>query len=376
MQKYDYVIVGAGLFGAVFAHETTKLGKKCLVIEKRNHIGGNCYTERINGIDVHKYGPHIFHTSNEKVWKYIQQFGEFNSFINQPVAISDGKTYNLPFNMNMFSKVWGITKPEEAIEIIKKESSEYQHLNPKNLEEQALKLVGKTIYELFIKGYTEKQWGKKCTELPPDIIKRLPVRFTYDNNYYDDLYQGIPKEGYTKLIENMLDGIEVRLNTSFHDWVLDCSTGRVSDKSEKLIYTGMIDELLDYKYGRLEYRSLKFVEIEKETTNYQGSAVINYPSLDVPYTRSIEHRHFNKDTVSDKTILSYEFSVDYKEGMIPYYPIGNQKNRKLHEKYLKLVKADNIYPAGRLGDYKYYDMDDTIENALQLVNTLNRVRVE
>lgn len=361
----DYLIVGAGLFGSTFAHQAKKQGKKCLVIDQRSHVGGNCYTENVNGIEVHRYGAHIFHTSNETVWAFINQFADFNHFINQPVAYVDGETFNMPFNMNMFSKVFGITRPQEAMDFIRTETLAYKDLEPKNLEEQAIKLVGTTIYQKFIKGYSEKQWNKDCKELPPEFIKRLPVRFTYDNNYFDDTYQGIPKKGYTRLIELMLLGTEVKLNTPYRPGQF---------KAKKIIYTGMIDEFFDYRYGSPEYRSLKFIDIEKSVSNYQGCAVINYPSKEVPYTRSIEHKHFNY-TNTPNTIISYEFPIDYrpKSQDIPYYPVGNSRNKTIYEKYLKLTREiPDVVFAGRLGSYQYNDMDDTIENALNLSSELQQ----
>lgn len=361
---YDYLIVGAGMFGSVFAYLANKANKKVLVIDQRNHVGGNCYTENVDGINVHKYGAHIFHTDNQEVWEFINQFGEFKPFINQPIAIINNQSYNLPFNMNTFSRVFGVTKPEEIIDIIDKETSEYKDVEPQNLEEQALKFVGKTIYEMFIKEYTEKQWGKKCTELPKEIIKRIPIRLTYDNNYFNDKYQAIPIGGYTSLFNNMLNNIEVKLNTT------ENSIRNTNLKFNTIIYTGMIDEYFDYSLGELEYRSLKFVEVEKETENYQGNAVCNYPSKNIGYIRSIEHKHFLNDQ-SAKTIISYEFSVKYKRGMIPFYPIQTDKNIKLYDKYCELAKEyKNIYFSGRLGNFKYFDMDDTIENAMSLAKQL------
>ena len=359
---YDYIIVGAGLFGATCAYELNKQGKKVLVIDKRNHIGGNIYTELKEGINVHKYGAHIFHTSNKEIWDYINQFGEFNNYINSPIARYKDETYNLPFNMNTFSKIWNdVFLPEDAIKHIEEERFKEE---PTNLEEQAMSLVGKTIYEKLVKEYTEKQWGKDCKELPPFIIKRLPVRFTYNNNYFNDIYQGIPKEGYTKLIERMLDGIEVKLNTDF-----------LNDKeyyesiSDKIIYTGTIDGYYDYCYGKLEYRSLRFEEEVLDIDNWQGNAVINWTSHRVPFTRTIEHKHFNND-VSSKTIISYEFPC--KNDLEPYYPINNEQNDKLYQKYKKLAETSkNVLFGGRLGSYKYYDMDKTIEEALKLVEVLN-----
>lgn len=359
---YDYIIVGAGLFGATCAYELNKCGKKVLVIDKRNHIGGNIYTELNEGINVHKYGAHIFHTSNKEIWNYINQFGEFNNFINSPIARYKNETYNLPFNMNTFSQIWkDVFLPEDAIKKIEEERFKGE---PTNLEEQAMSLVGKTIYEKLVKEYTEKQWGKDCKDLPTFIIKRLPVRFTYNNNYFNDIYQGIPKEGYTKLIERMLDGIEVRLNTDF-----------LNDKeyyesiSDKIIYTGTIDGYYDYCYGKLEYRSLRFEEEIIKTDNWQGNAVINWTSHRVPFTRTIEHKHFNND-ISNKTIISYEYPC--KNDLEPYYPINNEKNDKLYQKYKKLAETSkNVLFGGRLGLYKYYDMDKTIEEALKLVEVLN-----
>lgn len=360
MPKVDYLIVGAGLFGSVFAYQVKKAGKTCLMIDQRDHIGGNCYTEKISGIDVHKYGAHIFHTDNEEVWRFITQFGSFKPFINSPIAIVNGMSYNLPFNMNLFAKVFGVTRPDEVSFIFDKERSKYATLVPSNLEEQALQMVGTTIYEKFIKGYTEKQWGKKCTELPPNIITRLPLRMTYDNNYFNDKYQGIPEKGYTSLFEKMLEGIEVRLNTKFAD----------VKEAKQIIYTGMIDEFFYYKLGELEYRSLKFIEVEKQTENYQGNAVMNYPDKDIGYIRSIEHKHF-LGTQTPTTILSYEFSVDYRRGMIPFYPVQTEYNQKLYQHYVELAKScPNVHFSGRLGSFKYYDMDDTIENALKLAKKL------
>lgn len=363
MPKYDYLIVGAGLFGSVFAFKSHQQGKKCLVIDQRNHIGGNCYTENKNGIEVHRYGAHIFHTSNQEVWDFITQFGEFNHYINQPIAMVDGETYNMPFNMNMFSKVFGVTRPEQAQQIISDETKDYQDMTPETLEEQAIKMVGKTIYEMFIKGYTEKQWGRLATELPASYIKRLPLRFTYDNNYFDDVYQGIPKKGYTSLFTAMLKDIQVELGVEYRS---------VNVTADKVIYTGMIDEYFDFTFGSPEYRSLEFIDVEKDCSNYQGVAVINYPSHEFPYTRSIEHKHFALDTTSPNTIITYEFPVTYKPGLIPYYPVGNSRNQTIYDKYLHLThEVPNTIFAGRLGSYQYYDMDDTIANALQLHQELN-----
>lgn len=359
--KYDYIIVGAGLFGATCAYELNKAGKKVLVVDKREHIGGNIYTENIEGINVHKYGAHIFHTSNKEIWDYINQFGEFNNYINSPIARYKDETYNLPFNMNTFNKIWkDAFLPEDAKKHIEEERFKGE---PTNLEEQAMSLVGKTIYEKLVKEYTEKQWGKDCKELPPFIIKRLPVRFTYNNNYFNDKYQGIPKEGYTKIIETMLDGIEVKLETNFLD-----NKEEYLKICDKVIYTGAIDEYYDYCYGELEYRSLRFEEEILNTDNWQGNAVINWTSHNVPFTRTIEHKHFNND-ISNKTIISYEYPIiDNKN---PYYPINNEKNNKLYEKYKNLSNGDkNVLFGGRLGTYKYYDMDKTIEEALKLILSL------
>jgi len=359
--KYDYLIVGAGLFGSVCAYELNKKGKKVLVIDKREHIGGNIYTEKVEGINVHKYGAHIFHTSNKDTWEYINQFGEFNGYINSPIANYKGEVYNLPFNMNTFSKIWdNVFTPEEAKKQIEKEKFKGE---PANLEEQAMSLVGETIYKKLVKEYTEKQWNKDCKELPPFIIKRLPVRFTYNNNYFNDIYQGIPKDGYTKIIEKMLNGIEVKLNTNFLD-----NKEYYERISNKIIYTGTIDGFYDYCYGKLEYRSLEFKEKVLNIDNYQGNAVVNWTSHDVPYTRTIEHKHFNNDE-SNKTIISYEYPC--KNDLEPYYPINNSKNDELYNKYKKLSETSkNVVFGGRLGLYKYYDMDKTIEEALKLCKSL------
>ena len=366
---YDYLIVGAGLFGAVFAHEMTKEGKKCLVVEKRDHIAGNIYCETVDDIHVHKYGAHIFHTSNKKVWDYINTFAEFNNYINSPVASYKDELYNLPFNMNTFSKMWGIKTPQEAKDIIAKQIKELDIKEPKNLEEQALSLVGQDVYQKLIKGYTEKQWGRKCTELPSFIIKRLPVRFIYDNNYFNDKYQGIPMGGYTQIIEKMLDGIEVKLNYDYfeHKQELD-------NIAEKIVFTGPIDKYYDYKFGELEYRSLRFEEEELNIQNYQGNAVVNYTEYEVPYTRIIEHKHFEyakslgqEDTIS-KTIITREYPDTWNREKEAYYPINNDKNNELYQKYADLASKDkNVIFGGRLGMYKYYDMDKVIAEALKCV---------
>lgn len=357
--KYDYLIVGAGLFGAVFAHEAYKKGKKCLVIDKREHLAGNIYTEKIDDIDVHKYGAHIFHTSDKKIWQYVNQFAEFNNYINSPVAIYGDELYNLPFNMNTFSKMWGIKTPAEAKAVIERQIAELNIGEPKNLEEQALKLAGKDVYEKLVKGYTQKQWGRECKDLPAFIIKRLPLRFTYDNNYFNDRYQGIPVEGYTKMIENMLMGIEVRLSVDYFDI-------KNQIDADKIIYTGMIDRFFDYKLGVLEYRSVRFETEKLDMENYQGNAVVNYTSADVPYTRIIEHKHFNfgKQPV---TIISREYSSEWKKGDEPYYPVNNEKNDSLYQQYEELAKNEkNVLFGGRLGQYKYYDMDKVIAAALEM----------
>ena len=364
MEKYDYLIVGSGLYGAIFAYEAKKRGKKVLVIEKRNHIGGNIYTEQIEGINVHKYGAHIFHTSNKKVWDYINQFAEFNRYTNSPVARYKNELYNMPFNMNTFHELWGVITPKDAKQKIEEEKQEANIKVPQNLEEQAISLVGKTIYEKLVKGYTEKQWGKKATELPSFIIKRLPVRFTYDNNYFNDKYQGIPIGGYTKIIEKMLDGIEVTLNCDFFE-----HRKELENIAEKIIFTGPIDKYYDYKYGQLEYRSLRFETDILDEENYQGNAVVNYTEFDVPYTRIIEHKHFEFDTESKKTVITKEYPDKWKKGKDEYYPINDEKNNNLYEKYKALADNDKkVVFGGRLGEYKYYDMDKVIEKALQKVD--------
>lgn len=360
--KYDYLIVGAGLFGSVFAYEANKRGKKCLVIDKRGHIGGNVYSETIDGINVHKYGAHIFHTSNEKVWRYINQFAEFNNYINSPIAIYKDELYNLPFNMNTFNKMWGVKTPAQAKAIIEKQIRQLNITEPSNLEEQALSLVGRDIYEKLIKGYTEKQWGRPCTELPAFIIKRLPLRFTYDNNYFNDRYQGIPIGGYTPIIEKMLSGIEVRLNTDYFDFIK-------SDRNcaKKTVYTGMIDAFFGFKLGYLEYRSLRFEHERLECSNYQGNAVVNYTERLVPYTRIIEHKHFEFGKQAT-TVLTKEYPSEWKPGDEPYYPVNDEKNNMLYTRYAKLAKyQNNVIFGGRLGNYRYYDMDEVIDAALKAV---------
>lgn len=370
--KYDYLIVGSGLFGAIFAHEATKKGKKCLVIEKRNHIAGNIYTEEQNGIQVHKYGAHIFHTSNKEVWEYINQFAEFNRYTNSPVARYKDELYNMPFNMNTFNKMWGVVTPEEAQAKIEEEKKEANITEPKNLEEQAISLVGKTIYEKLVKGYTQKQWGKECKELPSFIIKRLPVRFIYDNNYFNDIYQGIPIGGYTEIIEKMLKGIEVKLNTDFFD-----NREEFENIAEKIVFTGPIDKFYNYKFGELEYRSLRFETEIKDMENYQGNAVVNYTEYEIPYTRIIEHKHFEygpslgkiaEGDAKEKTIITREYPDKWVQGKEPYYPINNDRNNEIYGKYKELAdKEKNVIFGGRLGEYKYYDMHKIIERALEVV---------
>jgi UDP-galactopyranose mutase len=360
--KYDYLIVGAGLFGAIFAYEANKAGKKCLVIDKRDHIAGNVYCENIEDINVHQYGAHIFHTSNKQVWQYINQFAEFNHYINSPIAVYKDELYNLPFNMNTFSKLWGIITPQEALDIIEKQRADSNITDPKNLEEQALSLAGKDVYEKLIKEYTEKQWGRPCTELPAFIIKRLPFRFTYDNNYFNDRYQGIPIGGYTKIVEKMLANVEVKLNTDYFDFIK-----ANSEIATTTLFTGMIDEYFDFKYGNLEYRTVRFETEVLECDNYQGNAVVNYTEKSVPYTRIIEHKHFEFGKQS-KTIISREYSTEWQPGMEPYYPVNDDKNSKLYEKYKTLAEhEEKVIFGGRLGHYKYYDMDKVIEAALELL---------
>ncbi len=357
--KYDYLIVGAGLYGAVMAHELTKKGKRCLVIDKRSHIAGNIYCEDIEGIHVHKYGAHIFHTSNKKIWEYMNQFAEFNNYINSPVAVYKDELYNLPFNMNTFSKMWGIKTPAEAKTMIEKQVKETGITEPKNLEEQGLSLVGKDVFEKLVKGYTEKQWGRSCSELPAFIIRRLPVRFTYDNNYFNDRYQGIPIGGYTKIVEKMLEGADVQTDTDYFEF-------RKSnpDIADTTIFTGMIDEYFDYQLGALEYRSVRFETEVLDTDNYQGNAVVNYTEREVPYTRIIEHKHFEFGT-QEKTVISREYSSEWKVGMEPYYPVNDEKNGKLFAAYKELAeKEEHVIFGGRLGNYQYYDMDKVVEAAL------------
>jgi UDP-galactopyranose mutase len=364
MKNYDYLIVGSGPFGATFAHEMNKIGKKVKVIDKRSHIAGNIYTENIENINVHKYGAHIFHTSNKKIWEYLNQFCEFNNYINAPIANFDNEIYNLPFNMNTFNKMWGAVTPLEAQNIIKEQIKNSFVEEPKNLEEQAINLVGPEIYKKLIKGYTEKQWGRDAKKIPAFIIRRLPLRFTYDNNYFNDKYQGIPIGGYTKLIKNMLEGIVVELNTNFFD-----NKEYYESIADKILFTGMIDQFYDYKYGKLEYRSLKFENEILNIDNFQGNAVVNYTSNDIPYTRILEHKHFEFGK-QEKTVITKEYSVEYDGKSDPYYPINDDKNQQLFEKYkLESLNETKYLFGGRLAEYKYYDMHQIFEKALELVES-------
>jgi len=365
LMKYDYLIVGSGLFGAVFAHEMTKNGKRCLVVEKRHHIGGNTFCRNWEGINIHEYGPHIFHTNDTAIWNYVNSFVEFNSFTYMPVAKYKDELFNLPFNMNTFYQLWKVTKPEEAISKIKEQVKLANITSVSNLEEQAISLVGTDIYEKLIKGYTEKQWGRKCSELPSFIIKRLPVRFTYDNNYFDDRYQGIPIGGYNKLLEGMLDGIEVKLNTDFI-----ANRYELSNLADKIVFTGPIDEYFDYKFGSLEYRSLRFEHELLQQENYQGCAAVNYTSADVPYTRIIEHKHFEfgKQAV---TAITREYPQEWKKGSEPFYPINDERNSMLHKQYKTLADAEtNVIFGGRLAEYRYYDMHQVIAAALKTTKVI------
>ena len=365
MNHYDYLIVGAGLYGAVFAQEAKKAGKTCLVIDKRGHIAGNIYTEEVEGIQIHRYGAHIFHTSSKAVWQYVNQFAEFNRYTNSPVANYHGEIYNLPFNMNTFNKMWGVVTPAEAKAKIEEQKREAGITDPKNLEEQAISLVGTDIYEKLIKGYTGKQWGRPCTELPAFIIKRLPVRFTYDNNYFNALYQGIPDGGYTAMVEKMLEGIEVRLNTDYLE-----NKAALDALADKVVYTGPIDAYFDYKLGTLEYRSVRFENELLDKPSFQGNAAVNYTDRETPWTRIIEHKwfEFGKDENGNdlpKTIISREYSSEWKPGDEPYYPVNDAKNGALYAEYKKLAEAEpKVIFGGRLGEYKYYDMDQVIAAVL------------
>ena len=365
--KYDYLVVGAGLYGAVFAHEAKKAGKSVLVIDKRDNIAGNVYTEKIEGIHVHKYGAHIFHTNNKKVWEYVNQFAEFNRFTNSPVANYHGELYSLPFNMYTFNKMWGVVTPEEAAAKIEKQKKEAGITNPENLEEQAISLVGKDIFEKLIKGYTEKQWGRSCRELPAFIIKRLPVRLTYDNNYFNALYQGIPIGGYTKMVDNMLKGIEVRLGEDYLQ-----QKDEYDSIADRVIYTGAIDAYFNFAIGHLEYRSVRFDTEVLDKPNYQGNAAVNYTDVETPWTRIIEHKwfEFGKDEQGNdlpKTVISREYSSEWKPGDEPYYPVNDEKNGALYSEYKKMAdKEDKVVFGGRLGEYRYYDMDAVIASALDM----------
>ena len=377
MQKIDYLIVGSGLFGATFAHLATKQGKKCLVIEKRSHLGGNIYCENVAGINVHKYGAHIFHTNNKKVWNFVNSIVEFNRYTNCPVANYQGKLFNLPFNMNTFYQMWGVTSPAEAAAIIDLQKAEaIFHMQsegvsePRNLEEQAQMLVGRDIYECLIKGYTEKQWGRKCVDLPAFIIRRLPVRYVFDNNYFNDKYQGIPIGGYNKLIEGLLDGVECRTQVDFFDnrefW---------ESIAKQIVFTGKIDEFYRYRFGKLDYRTVRFDEEILDVSNYQGNAVVNYTERDVPYTRIIEHKHFkmfgSEVDKCEKTVISKEYSTEWKDGMEPYYPINDDRNMRLYEQYKELADKENtVIFGGRLAEYKYYDMAPVIERVFSLFEML------
>lgn len=361
-KKYDFLIVGAGLYGSIFAQEVKKAGKTCLVIDKRGNIAGNIYTEKVEDINVHKYGAHIFHTNNREVWEYVNQFAEFNRYTNSPVANYKGEIYNLPFNMNTFNKMWGVVTPEEAKKKIEEQRRESFTEEPKNLEEQAINLVGIDIYEKLIKDYTEKQWGRSCKELPAFIIRRLPVRFTYDNNYFNAAYQGIPMGGYTAMVEKMLEGIEVKLNT---DYLKD--RNKWDSMADKVVYTGPIDAYFEYKFGVLEYRSIRFETEILDIENYQGNAVVNYTDSETPYTRIIEHKHFEFG-MQPKTVISKEYSAEWKLGDEPYYPVNNGKNSGLYEKYrIHSLSQSKVIFGGRLGEYKYYDMDKIVEVALKKV---------
>ncbi len=373
-KKYDYLVVGAGLYGSVVARELARRGKRCLVIDKRDHIGGNIYTENVDGINVHRYGAHIFHTGNETVWKYVSKLASFNNYINSPVAKYKGELYNLPFNMNTFSRLWGIQTPQEARDKIAEQVRDLGITEPKNLEEQALSQVGADVYEKLVKGYTEKQWGRDCRDLPPFIIKRLPLRFTYDNNYFNDCYQGIPMGGYTQIVEKLLENVDVMLNTDFFDYRREHP-----DMFRKVIYSGMIDEYFDFCYGHLEYRTVRFETERLEEPNYQGNAVVNFTDREVPYTRIIEHKHFEPQEEAgnpkDFTIISREYSTEWKPGMEPYYPVNDKKNNELYRKYRELADREkNVVFGGRLGRYKYYDMDRIIELAFKDVQRELNIR--
>ena len=364
--QYDYLIVGAGLYGAVFAHELTKRGKRVLVIDRRDHIAGNIYTREIEGINVHEYGAHIFHTSDREVWDYVNRFAEFNHYVNCPVAVYKDELYNLPFNMNTFSKMWGVRTPAQAKAKIAEQVAELHITEPKNLEEQALSLVGTDVYTKLIKGYTEKQWGRDCRELPAFIIKRLPCRFTYDNNYFSDRFQGFPLGGYTKMVARMLNGVEVRLGVDYFDLIK-----AEPEIADTVVYTGCIDEFFGYQLGALQYRSVRFETEVLDEENYQGNAVVNYTEREVPYTRIIEHKHFEFGQ-QEKTVISREYSAEWRPGLEPYYPVNDEKNSALYAAYKKLADAQgNVIFGGRLGQYRYYDMDKVIRAALDDLKNIN-----
>ena len=373
---YDYLIVGSGLYGATFAYLANQKGKKCLVIDKRSHLGGNIYCDDVEGIHVHKYGAHIFHTSNKEVWNFVNTLVPFNRYTNSPVANYKGKLYNLPFNMNTFYEMWGVTTPNDAITKIEEQKQEAMKLlngrEPANLEEQALSLVGSDIYEKLIKGYTEKQWGRKCIELPAFIIKRLPVRFTFDNNYFNDSYQGIPIGGYNKIIESLLDGIETKNNEDFFS-----NREYWKNIADRIVFTGKIDEFFNYQFGKLEYRTVRFETEQFEEQNFQGNAVVNYTEAEIPYTRIIEHKHFEPENPAynnNFTIISREYSTEWKDGMEPFYPVNDEKNNCLYQKYKELADAEkNVIFGGRLADYKYYDMDDVIEKVFNYFKIITNI---
>ena len=365
MKRYDYLIVGAGLYGAVFARELTQRGKSCLVIDHRNHIAGNIYTEKMAGINVHKYGAHIFHTSDREVWEYVNQFAEFNNYVNSPLAVYRDELYNLPFNMNTFSKMWGIRTPKEARQMIERQVAELGITEPQNLEEQALSLVGTDVYTKLIKGYTDKQWGRDCRELPSFIIRRLPCRFTYDNNYFNDRWQGIPIGGYTQMVEKMLEGADVLLQTDYFDLIRE-----QPEIAHTVVYTGCIDEFFGYRLGALKYRSVRFETEELPEENYQGNAVVNYTDREVPYTRVIEHKHFEFGK-QPTTVISREYSAEWKPGLEPYYPVNDAENNALYAQYQQLAaQQENVIFGGRLGQYRYYDMDKVIRAAMDEVKKL------
>lgn len=365
MKRYDYLIVGAGLYGAVFARELTQRGKSCLVIDRRNHVAGNIYTEKMAGINVHKYGAHIFHTSDREVWEYVNQFAEFNNYVNSPLAVYRDELYNLPFNMNTFSKMWGIRTPKEARQMIERQVAELGITEPQNLEEQALSLVGTDVYTKLIKGYTEKQWGRDCQELPAFIIRRLPCRFTYDNNYFNDRWQGIPIGGYTQMVEKMLEGADVLLQTDYFDLIRE-----QPELAHTVVYTGCIDEFFGYRLGALKYRSVRFETEELPEENYQGNAVVNYTDREVPYTRVIEHKHFEFGK-QPTTVISREYSAEWKPGLEPYYPVNDAENSALYAQYQQLAaQQENVIFGGRLGQYRYYDMDKVIRAAMDELEKL------